>query len=99
MMKLFSRSRSTSFSIRTWEGSRSFGSFAGRIVSDWKKAAWSLRAEAEESKGSDSALLSRRICTKRKKEKQQEQWMKKNIAFKLCPQKNTSLKRETIWSH
>lgn len=48
-MKLFSRSRSTSFSIRTWEGSRSLGSFAGRMVSDWKKAAWSLREEAVDS--------------------------------------------------
>ena len=49
MRKLFSRSRSTSFSIRTWDGSRSLGSFAGLIVSDWKNAAWSLREEAEDS--------------------------------------------------
>lgn len=26
------------FSIRTWEGSLSLGSLAGRIVSDWRKA-------------------------------------------------------------
>jgi len=58
MMKLFSRSRRTSFSIRTWEGSRSFGSFAGHIVSDWKNAVWSLREDTEENRGRDAALMS-----------------------------------------
>lgn len=57
-MKLFSRSRRTSFSIRTWAGSRSFGSFAGRIVSDWKNAARSLREAAADSRAGDVALLS-----------------------------------------
>lgn len=47
--KLFSRSRSTSLSILTCEGSRSLGSLAGRMVSDWKKAAWSRSKAAEES--------------------------------------------------
>lgn len=62
-MKLFSRSRSTSFSIRRRDGSRSLGSFAGRIVSDWKKVALSLREEADNSRAGDTRLLSR--CTKR----------------------------------
>lgn len=57
-MKLFSRSRRTSFSIRTWAGSRSLGSFAGRIISDWKKAARSLREVAACSKAGDITLLS-----------------------------------------
>lgn len=46
MRKLFSRSRSTSFSMRTWEGSRSFGSLAGRIISDWKKLEFSRKDAA-----------------------------------------------------
>lgn len=50
--KLFSRSRSTSFSMRTWEGSRSLGSLAGRIISDWKKLELPLReAAAAKSSG------------------------------------------------
>lgn len=59
LMKLFSRSRSTSFSIRTCAGSRSLGSLAGRMVSDWKNAARSLREEAAASRAAGSTLLSR----------------------------------------
>lgn len=59
LMKLFSRSRSTSFSIRTCAGSRSLGSLAGRIISDWKNAARSLREEAAASRAAGSTLLSR----------------------------------------
>lgn len=48
-------------SIRTWEGSRSLGSLAGRIVSDWKKAAWSLKEVAEDSRDGDTTLFSGHI--------------------------------------
>lgn len=58
MLKLFSRSRRTSFSILTWEGSRSLGSLAGLIDSDWKKAARSLREEAEDSRAVGIRLFS-----------------------------------------
>lgn len=34
------------------------GSFAGRMVSDWKKAAWSLREEAEDSRAGGTTLFS-----------------------------------------
>lgn len=69
-MKLFSRSRRTSFSIRTWAGSRSLGSFAGRIISDWKNAARSLREVAADSKAGDIMLLSRD-----KDEKDTAEWL------------------------
>lgn len=73
LMKLFSRSRRTSFSIRTWAGSRSLGSFAGRIISDWKNAARSLREVAANSKAGDIMLFSRD-----KDEKNTEEWLVTN---------------------
>ena len=44
--KLFSRSRRTSFSMRTWAGSLSLGSLAGRMASDCRKVALSLREDS-----------------------------------------------------